>query len=44
MLIFVACLKPLTKKRVYGGFPGRPVAKNLHSQCREPGFHVWSGN
>ena len=25
-------------------FPGGPVAKTLHSQCREPGFDPWSGN
>ena len=27
-----------------GGFPGGPVAKTLHSQCRGPKFHPWSGN
>ena len=27
-----------------GDFPGGPVAKTLHSQCMEPGFHLWSGN
>ena len=25
-------------------FPGGPVAKTLHSQCRGPMFHPWSGN
>ena len=25
-------------------FPGCPVAKTLHSQCRDPGFDLWSGN
>ena len=25
-------------------FPGGLVAKAPHSQCREPGFHPWSGN
>ena len=25
-------------------FPGGPVAKTPHSQCREPGFEPWSGN
>ena len=25
-------------------FPGGPVAKTLHSQCRGPGFNPWSGN
>ena len=27
-----------------GDFPGGPVAKALHSQCRGPGFNPWSGN
>ena len=25
-------------------FTGGPVAKTLHSQCREPEFNPWSGN
>ena len=25
-------------------FPGGPVAKTLHSQCRGPGFDPWSGD
>ena len=25
-------------------FPAGPVTKTLHSQCRGPGFHPWSGN
>ena len=25
-------------------FPGGPVAKTLHSQCRGPRFDPWSGN
>ena len=25
-------------------FPGGPVSKTLHSQCRGPGFDPWSGN
>ena len=25
-------------------FPGGPVAKTPHSQCRGPGFAPWSGN
>ena len=25
-------------------FPGGPMAKTPHSQCRKPGFHHWSGN
>ena len=25
-------------------FPGGPLAKNLHSQCRGPRFHLWSWN
>ena len=32
------------KKEQYRDFPGDPVAKTLHSQCREPGFNPWSGN
>ena len=27
-----------------GDFPARPVPKTLHSQCRGPGFNLWSGN
>ena len=26
------------------GFPGGPVAKTLHSQCRGTGFDLWSRN
>ena len=26
-----------------GDFPGGPVAKTPHSQCRGPGFDPWSG-
>ena len=25
-------------------FPGGPLAKTPHSQCRGPGFDLWSGN
>ena len=25
-------------------FPGGPMVKNLHSQCRGHGFDFWSGN
>ena len=25
-------------------FPGGPVGKTLHSQCRGPGVNPWSGN
>ena len=25
-------------------FPGGPMAKTPHSQCRGPGFDPWSGN
>ena len=25
-------------------FPGGPVGKTSHSQCRGPGFYPWSGN
>ena len=28
----------------YQSFPGGPMAKTPHSQCRLPGFHPWSGN
>ena len=32
-------------KDVRGGdFPGYPVAKTPHAQCRGPGFDLWSGN
>ena len=27
-----------------GDFPGGPVAETPSSQCRGPGFHLWSGN
>ena len=27
-----------------GDFPGGPVAKTPHPQCRGPRFHPWSGN
>ena len=27
-----------------GDFPGGPVAKIPHSQCRGPGCEPWSGN
>ena len=27
-----------------GDFPGGPVVKTPHSQCREPGFDPWSGD
>ena len=30
--------------KISGGFSGGPVVKTLHSQCRVPGFHPWSGN
>ena len=38
---------PTTIKWVNGSsrdFPGGPVAKTLHSQCRGPRFSPWSGN
>ena len=31
-------------KGTTGGFPGGPVAKTPHSQCRWPGVNPWSGN
>ena len=31
-------------KGTTGGFPGGPVAKTPHSQCRWPGVSPWSGN
>ena len=34
-------LKSRTSK---GDLPGSPVAKILHSQCKEPGFHLRLGN
>jgi len=27
-----------------GGFPDGPVAKTQCSQCKGPGFDLWSGN
>ena len=38
--------KIYTKELIYktGEFPGGPVVKTLHSQCRGPGFDPWSGN
>ena len=32
------------KKVKFWVFPGGPVAKTTHSQCRGPGFDPWSGN
>ena len=32
------------KKEAKWDFPGGPVAKTNHSQCRGPGFDPWSGN
>ena len=32
------------KEHTFRDFPGGPVAKTLHSQCRGPGFNPWSGN
>ena len=29
---------------LYWDFPGGPVVKTLHSQCRGPNFDSWSGN
>ena len=49
-LVFEACeglLKEAQKqyqKLPYRDFPGGPVAKTLHSQCRGPRFDPWSGN
>ena len=31
-------------KILHWGFPGGPVGKTPHSQCRGPGFNPWSGN
>ena len=33
----------LIKMRPAGHFPGGPVAKTLHSQCKGPGLNPWSG-
>ena len=30
-------------KGKWWGFPGRPVGKTPCSQCRGPGFDLWSG-
>ena len=32
-----------SKKWGLGDFPGGPVARTPHSQCRRPGFDPWSG-
>ena len=34
------------KTKIYSlrDFPGGPVVKTPHSQCRGHGFHPWSGN
>ena len=32
------------KEHTFRDFPGGPVAKTLHSQCRGPRFDPWSGN
>ena len=32
------------KKTCYRNFPGGPLAKTLHSQCRQPGFNPWPAN
>ena len=31
-------------KRSLGDFPGGPLGKTPHSQCRGPRFDPWSGN
>ena len=36
--------KPETREDSVWDFPGGPVAKTLHSQCRGPGFNPWLGN
>ena len=33
-----------TSKDIHGDFPGGPVAKTPHFQCRGLGFNSWSGN
>lgn len=35
---------PLSLKKNDGDFPGGPVARNPHSQCRGLGFDPWPGN
>ena len=36
----------MDNKKEFGrrNFPGGPVAKTLHSQCKGPAFDSWSGN
>ena len=34
----------ILSKHPSGDFLGGPVARNLHFQCRGPGFDPWSGN
>ena len=36
--------KKFKEYKNYRDFPGGPVAKTPHSQCRGPGFNPWSGN
>ena len=48
----LAALDPIEEKELpfisnikrFRDFPGGPVVKSLHFQCREHGFHPWSGN
>ena len=41
---FFVDIEKLILKCVWRDFPGDPVAKTLHSQCRGPGFNLGSGN
>ena len=34
--------KQIKLRKHNGDFPGGPVAKTLHSQCRGPGLNPWS--
>ena len=37
-------IREMQIKTTMRDFPGGPVAKTPHSQCRGPGFNPWSGN
>ena len=41
---FLKLVKNIYKNPTTGDFPGGPVVKTQHSQCRGPGFNPWSGN
>ena len=44
LLCRTLCLHPQETEMNSWDFPGGSVVKTLHSQCKEPGFHLWLGN